>query len=102
MVSQLALETLASVLAAPVLMCSRVLAVPRRQIGEGHAVVGQHCVDGIGKGATTTSRRKAAPFSLVVAGRKATWVNLDTRSMARNMRSCHRPGAAHRYRYGRS
>jgi hypothetical protein len=57
-----------------------------RQIGESHAVVGEHGMDGIGEVATT-SRRKAAPFILVAAFRKATWVNFETRSMARNMKS---------------
>jgi hypothetical protein len=34
-----------------------------------------------------TSRKKAAPFSLVFASKKATRVNFETRSMARNMNS---------------
>src|SRR5215212_5089006 len=34
--------------------------------------------------AATTSRRKAAPFILVAASKKATWANFDTRSIARN------------------
>jgi hypothetical protein len=33
--------------------------------------------------AATTSRRKAAPFALVFGVEKATWVNSDTRSMAK-------------------
>jgi hypothetical protein len=48
-----------------------------RQVGEGHAVVGQHGVDPVGEDASTTSRRKAAPLALVLASKKATWTNLD-------------------------
>src|SRR5829696_4691910 len=42
--------------------------------------------------AATTSRRKAAPFILVAASKKATWANFDTRSIARNM--CSLPWAS--------
>jgi hypothetical protein len=30
---------------------------------------------------------KSAPFILVAAGKKATWANFETRSIARNMKS---------------
>lgn len=35
--------------------------------------------------ATATSCSNAAPLSFVAASKKATWVNFETRSMARNM-----------------
>src|SRR3954451_6755156 len=54
------------------------------QVSECHAVVGQHGVDRIREHGHDLTRT-AAPFILVAASKNATWVNVLTRSMARNM-----------------
>jgi hypothetical protein len=57
-----------------------------RQVSKGHAVVGQDGVDGVGEDGHDLAE-KGGPVHPGVGVEEATWVNFDTWSMARNMKS---------------
>ncbi len=56
------------------------------QVGEGHAVVGEHGVDRVGEGLDDLAEDGGAVY-LGVGAEEGAWVNFVTRSMARNMKS---------------